>query len=77
MGVRTLRAGASRHQACVENNLAMLFFKAHRLAEAHEHLDRAQALFTTLRDVVHLAQVAETRAQVLLAEGDLVRRSVR
>ncbi|HEX7773067.1 MAG TPA: response regulator, partial [Pyrinomonadaceae bacterium] len=31
-----------------------------------------QALFTTLRDVVHLAQVAETRAQVLLAEGNLV-----
>ena len=67
------QAGHDRYQACVENNLAMLFFKANRLTEAHEHLDRAQALFTTLRDVVHLAQVAETRARVLLAEGDLVR----
>ncbi|HJP93499.1 MAG TPA: response regulator [Pyrinomonadaceae bacterium] len=66
------QAGHDRYQACVENNLAMLFFKAGRLAEAHEHLDRAQALFTTLRDVVHQAQVAETRARVLLAEGKLV-----
>jgi tetratricopeptide (TPR) repeat protein len=65
-------AGHDRYQACVENNLAMLFFKANRLAEAHEHLDRAQALFTTLRDVVHLAQVAETRTRVLHAEGDLM-----
>jgi CheY-like chemotaxis protein len=65
-------AGHDRYQACVENNLAMLFFKANRFAEAHEHLDRAQALFTTLRDAYHLAQVAETRARVLLAEGDLV-----
>jgi CheY-like chemotaxis protein len=65
-------AGHDRYQACVENNLAMLCFKAKRLSEAHEHLDRAQALFTTLRDVVHLAQVAETRARVLLAEGDFV-----
>lgn len=66
------QAGHDRYQACVENNLAMLCFKAKRLAEAHEHLDRAQALFTTLRDVVHLAQVAETRARVLLAEDDFV-----
>ena len=66
------QAGHDRYHACVENNLAMLFFKANRFAEAHEHLDRAQALFTTLRDVAHLAQVAETRARVLLAEGDLV-----
>ena len=66
------QAGHDRYQACVENNLAMLFFKASRFTEAHEHLDRAQALFTTLRDIVHLAQVAETRARVLLAEGDLV-----
>jgi CheY-like chemotaxis protein/tetratricopeptide (TPR) repeat protein len=66
------QAPHDRYQAYVENNLAMLFFKANRLAEAHEHLDRAQALFTTLRDDVHLAQVAETRARVLLAEGDLV-----
>jgi tetratricopeptide (TPR) repeat protein len=66
------QARHDRYQAYVENNLAMLFFRLNRLVKAHEHLDRAQALFTTLRDVVHLAQVAETRARVLLAEGDLV-----
>ncbi|HKR10930.1 MAG TPA: response regulator [Pyrinomonadaceae bacterium] len=66
------QAHHDRYQAYVENNLAMLFFRANRFAEAHERLDRAQALFTTLRDDVQLAQVAETRALVLLAQGDLV-----
>jgi CheY-like chemotaxis protein len=66
------QAGHTRYQACVENNLAMLFWKAHRFADAHERLDRAQMLFTRLKDRVHLAQVDETRARVLLAEGRLV-----
>jgi CheY-like chemotaxis protein len=61
-----------RYQACVENNLAMLFLKAHRFSDGHEHLDRAQMLFTALKDSVHLAQVDETRARVLLAEGRVV-----
>jgi len=63
------QAGHRRYQACVENNLGMLFCTAGQYAEAHEHLDRAQALLTSLRDVVHLAQSDETRARVLLAEG--------
>jgi tetratricopeptide (TPR) repeat protein len=50
----------------------MLFWKARRFADAHEHLDRAQLLFTRLKDNVHLAQVDETRARVLLAEGRVV-----
>jgi tetratricopeptide (TPR) repeat protein len=66
------QAGHIRYQACVENNLAMLFWKAHRFANAHEHLDRAQMLFTRLKDNVHLAQVDETRARVLLGEGRVV-----
>ncbi len=37
-------AGHARYQACVENNLAMLYLKVKRVADAHEHLDRAQAL---------------------------------
>jgi CheY-like chemotaxis protein len=65
------QAGHRRYQACVENNLGMLFCTAGRYREAHEHLDRAQALLTSLRDVVHLAQSDETRARVLLAEGKL------
>lgn len=58
-----------RYQACVENNLGMLFCTVGKYSEAHEHLDRAQALMTSLKDSVHLAQVDETRARVFLAEG--------
>jgi two-component system chemotaxis response regulator CheY len=47
----------------------MLFRTVGKYAEAHEHLDRAQALMTSLKDSVHLAQVDETRARVFLAEG--------
>jgi tetratricopeptide (TPR) repeat protein len=63
------QAGHTRYQACVENNLGMLFCTAGKFREAHEHLDRAQALFTQLRDKVHTAQVDDTRARVLLAEN--------
>ena len=63
------QVGQPRHEACVENNLGFLFCSIGKLAEAHEHLDRAQALLTTLKDKVHLAQVDETRARVMLAEG--------
>lgn len=67
------QAGHSRYQACVENNLAMLYLKVNRTAEAHDHLDRAQALFTRLDDTVHLAQVYETRARAWLVEGELAK----
>lgn len=66
------RAGHDRYQACVENNLALLLFKLNKFEEAYQHLDRAETLFTTLSDVVHLAQVAETRARVMLSEGAFV-----
>ena len=66
------QAGHIRYQACVENNLAFLFNTIGKLADAHEHLDRAQVLFTKLKDSVHLAQVDETRARVLLGEGRVV-----
>lgn len=63
------QAGHARYQACVENNLALVYLTTNRLQEAHEHLDSAQALFTALKDNVHLAQVEDTRARVMLAEG--------
>ncbi|MDT5294303.1 MAG: MalT-like region [Acidobacteriota bacterium] len=50
------------------NNLAMLLYKLGRYADAHEHLDRAQLIFTRLKDAGSLAQVDETRARVLVAE---------
>ena len=59
----------TRYQACVENNLGFLFSTIGKYQEAHEHLDRAQALFTSMKDQVHIAQVDDTRAKVLLAEG--------
>jgi two-component system, chemotaxis family, chemotaxis protein CheY len=63
------QAGHTRYQACVENNLGFLFGTIKKFPEAHEHLDRAQALFTSMKDSVHTAQVDDTRARVLLAEG--------
>ena len=63
------RAGHRRYQACVENNLGFLFSTVNKYNEAHEHLDFAQALLTSLKDSVHLSQVDETRARVFLAEG--------
>lgn len=63
------QAGHERYQACVENNLGYLLGKAGRFTEAHEHLDRAQALWTKLKDKAHLAAVDESRATILLAEG--------
>ncbi len=50
------------------NNLAMLLYRLGRYADAHEHLDRAQLIFTKLKDPGNLAQVDETRARVLVAE---------
>ena len=62
----------ARHEqyvAVIENNLAFLLYKLGRHADAHEHLDRSQVILTRLKDVGMLAQVDETRARVLVAEG--------
>ena len=50
------------------NNIAFLLYKLGRYGEAHEYLDRAQLIFTKLKDPGILAQVDETRARVLVAE---------
>jgi len=65
------RAGHERYQGCVENNLGFLFSMVGNFEEAHEHLDRAQMIYTRLKDD-HVAQIDETRARVLLAEGRTV-----
>jgi tetratricopeptide (TPR) repeat protein len=46
----------------------MTLYKLGRHREAHEHLDRAQLIFTRLKDTGNLAQVDETRTRVLVAE---------
>jgi tetratricopeptide (TPR) repeat protein len=63
--------GLARHERYVgriENNLAFLLYKLGRYSEAHEHLERAQSIFTRLKDAGSLAQVDETQARVLVAE---------
>ena len=62
------QAGHERYCGTNLNNLAYLLNKLGRYREAHEHLDRAQLLFTKLQDPGNLAQVDETRARVLVAE---------
>lgn len=62
------RAGHERHSARNYNNLAFLLYKLGRYREAHENLDRAQLIFTRLKDPGSVAQVDETRARVLVAE---------
>jgi len=66
------QTGHERFHACVENNLGFLLGTVNRFEEAHEHLDRAQMLMTRLKDNVHLAQVDETRARIMLAQGRTV-----
>lgn len=63
------QAGHTSYRAAVENNLGFLFFKAGKFDEAYTHLDRARQLFSGLKDEVHIAQVDETRARALLAQG--------
>jgi len=65
------QAGHIRYQACGENNLGFLFLTLGRYHEAHKHLDRARSLFIEINDDVHLAQVNDTRARTLLAQGNL------
>src|SRR5437016_5624525 len=65
------QAGNIRYVAGVENNLGFLFFTIGKYQEAHKHLDRARHLFFHLSDAGMIAQVDETRAITLLAEGRL------
>jgi tetratricopeptide (TPR) repeat protein len=57
-----------RYLANVENNLGFLYLKINCCKEAHEHLNRARRIFTSLKDRIALAQVDETRARVFLKE---------
>ncbi|HEY9285710.1 MAG TPA: tetratricopeptide repeat protein [Pyrinomonadaceae bacterium] len=64
-------AGHTRYSARAENNLGYLLYTAGHYEDAHEHLNRARRLFVGERDGGSVAQVDETRARVLLAEGRL------
>jgi two-component system, OmpR family, response regulator len=62
-------AGHTSYRARAENNLGFLLYTINHYDEAHEHLNRARRLFVGERDECSAAQVDETRARVLLAEG--------
>ncbi|PYS21226.1 MAG: hypothetical protein DMF72_18125 [Acidobacteria bacterium] len=63
------QAGNEIALARVESNLGFLFFKSERYRQAHEHLNIARHLFVRLKDVATAAQVDDTRARTLLAQG--------
>src|SRR5258708_7762183 len=66
------QAGNTRYCALVENNLGFLFSTIGRYTEAHPHIDRAGDLYLNLGDCGRVAQVDDTRARTLLAEGRIV-----
>ena len=63
-----------RYRANVENNLGLIYFQINRCKEAHEHLDRARRIFTSLKDKAAVAQVDETRARVFLKEKTITQK---
>lgn len=63
------QAGHMRFAGRVENNTGETLIKMGRYDEAHPHLDRAHQIFVDLKDTNSVAQVNETRAQVLIAQG--------
>ncbi|HUQ31716.1 MAG TPA: sigma 54-interacting transcriptional regulator, partial [Pyrinomonadaceae bacterium] len=63
------QAGHTRYRARNENSLGFLYLEIARFNEAHEHLDRARRLFVSLKESGSVAQVDETRARTLLAQG--------
>jgi transcriptional regulator with PAS, ATPase and Fis domain len=64
------QAGHMRFNARVENNLGFLYLQLNRFEESHHHLERARRLFSSLKDYGSMAQVDETRARLLIAQGE-------
>ncbi|HEV7796534.1 MAG TPA: tetratricopeptide repeat protein [Pyrinomonadaceae bacterium] len=56
-------------RAMVKNNIGNVLRELGRYREAHEYLDHARRLAVSLRDKVRTAQVDQTRAEVMIAQG--------
>ncbi|HEV2885096.1 MAG TPA: helix-turn-helix domain-containing protein [Pyrinomonadaceae bacterium] len=67
------QAGNKRFLALVENNVGYLFVRLGRSADAQQHLDRARSLFIGLKDKGMVAQVDDTRARALIAQGEFAK----
>ncbi|HEX8131162.1 MAG TPA: response regulator [Pyrinomonadaceae bacterium] len=65
------QSGHISYRAGAESNLGYLCYTIGHYEEAHEHLNAARRLFADLQDKGRIAQVDETRARVLLAQGKL------
>ncbi|HEY0321696.1 MAG TPA: sigma 54-interacting transcriptional regulator [Pyrinomonadaceae bacterium] len=65
------QAGHIRFNARVENNLGFLYLQLNRYHESQLHLERARRLFVSLKDQGSVAQVDETRARLLIAQGQI------
>jgi tetratricopeptide (TPR) repeat protein len=52
----------------VKNNVGFLLYQLARFNEAHRYLEEARRLTVRLKDKVRVAQIDDTRAQVLIAE---------
>jgi tetratricopeptide (TPR) repeat protein len=61
-------AGHTRYVGRVENNIGFILLRLGRTTEALIHLDKARAIFVSVKDSGSVAQVNETRARVFLAE---------
>ena len=59
-------------RADVINNVGFLLFKLGRYKEAQKYLHEARRLTVRFKDKSHTAQIDESRAQVLIAEGRLI-----
>lgn len=55
-------------RADVKNNIGNLFRELSRFKEAHEYLEQARRLRSSVRDKIGIAQIDDTRAQVFIAE---------
>ena len=58
-------------RADVINNVGFLLFKLGHHKEAHKYLNEARRLTVKLKDKSHTAQIDESRAEVLIAQGKL------
>jgi len=71
------------YRAIAENDLGFLLYTIGSYEDAHAHLDRARRAFVNLKDSGMIAQVDETRARLLVAQGrskeaeKVIRESVR
>jgi len=59
-------------RADIINNVGFLLFKLGRYKEAQKYLNEARRLTVRFKDKAHTAQIDESRAQVLIAEGKLI-----